>query len=99
MPKFDKIEELLVELYQHRRLFSALFEQRMSAVSEDAVLELIDDNSDKLERLAAYGLLVRTPGQVALDGQLHDFFGEYMEVDETVHVLYITAVQNSANLS
>lgn len=89
MPKYDKIEELLTELYQHRQIFSALFERRMMAVSEEAVLELIDGNSEKLERLAAYGLLVRTPGLVGLDSQLLDFFSEYMEVDETVHVLYI----------
>lgn len=89
VPKYDKIEELLVELYQHRKLFAALFERRMTTVSEEAVLEIIDGRSEKLERLAAYGLLVRTPGQVGLDSQLLDFFGEYMEVDETVHVLYI----------
>jgi len=89
VPKYDKIEELLVEFYQHRRLFSALFERRMTAVSEEAVLELVDGNAEKLERLAAYGLLVRTPGMVGLDSQLQDFFSEYMEVDETVHVLYI----------
>lgn len=89
MPKYDKIEELLVELYQHRRLFSALFERRMTAVSEEAVLEMVDGSAEKLERLAAYGLLVRTPGMVGLDSQLQDFFSEYMEVDETVHVLYI----------
>lgn len=89
MPKYKKIEELLVELYQHRKLFSALFEQRLTAVSEEVVLDLIDGSSEKLERLAAYGLLVRTPGLVGLDSQLLDFFEEYMEVDETVHVLYI----------
>ncbi len=89
LPKYDKIEELLVELYQQRALFSALFERRMTAVSEEAVLELMDDQSEKLDRLAAYGLLVRSPGLVGLDSQLLDFFGDYMEVDETVHVLYI----------
>jgi hypothetical protein len=89
MPKYDKIEELLVELYQHRKLFSSLFERRMAEVSEEAVLELIDGSPEKLERLAAYGLLVRTPGHVKLADDLEGFFSEYMEVDETVHVLYI----------
>jgi hypothetical protein len=89
MPKYDKIEELLSELYQHRKLFGALFERRMVEVSEEAVLELIDGSSEKLDRLAAYGLLVRTPGHVKLPDDLEGFFGEYMEVDETVHVLYI----------
>lgn len=89
MPKYDKIEELLSELYQHRKLFSALFERRMSEITEEAVFELIDGSSEKLERLAAFGLLVRTPGHIKLADQLQDFFCEYMEVDETVHVLYI----------
>ncbi|QBG48878.1 hypothetical protein EGM51_16270 [Verrucomicrobia bacterium S94] len=89
MSKYEKIELLLGELYQHRKLFSALFERRMTEVPEEAVLELMDGRSDKLERLEDYGLLVRTPGFVKLGSQLHDFFSEYMEVDETVHVLYI----------
>ena len=94
MPKYDKIEALLSELYQQRKLFSALFERRLAEVSEEAVLELIDCSSEKLDRLAAYGLLVRTPGHVGLDAQLLDFFSEYMEVDETVHVLYIQEYLN-----
>lgn len=89
MPKYEKIEELLSELYQSRKLFSSLFERRMAEVSEEAVLELVDASSEKLERMAGYGLLVRTPGHVKLSDQLEDFFSEYMEVDETVHVLYI----------
>lgn len=80
------MEELLSELYQHRRLFSALFEHRMTAVSEEAVLELVDGRAD---RLAAYDLLVRNHGQVQLESRLQDFLAEYLEVDETVHVLYI----------
>lgn len=89
MPKYDKIEELLSELYQHRRLLASLFERRMTEISEEAVFDLIEGSSEKLERLAAYGLLVRTPGHIKLADQVHDFFCEYMEVDETVHVLYI----------
>ena len=89
MPKYEKIEELLSELYQHRDLFAALFERRMTEVAEEAVLELVADQPEKLERLEAYGLLVRTPGHVKLADQLHDFLTEYMEVDETVHVLFI----------
>jgi hypothetical protein len=89
MPKYEKIEELLSELYQHRKLLAALFERRMTEVSEEAVFELIDGSSEKLERLAAYELLVRTPGHVKLADDLESFFSEYMEVDETVHVLYI----------
>lgn len=89
MPKYDKIEELLNELYQHRRLFASLFERRMVEVSEEAVLELMDGSPEKLDRLADYGLMVRTPGHVKLADDLEGFFSEYMEVDETVHVLYI----------
>lgn len=89
MPKYDKIEELLSELYQHRKLFAALFERRMSDISEEAVYDLIDGSSEKIDRLSAYELLVRTPGHIKLADQLHDFFCEYMEVDETVHVHFI----------
>ncbi len=89
MPKYDKIEDLLKELNQNRKLFAALFDRRMMSVPEESVLELLDGGGERLERLAAYGLLVRTPGQVGLEPHLQGFFEEYMEVDETVHVLYI----------
>jgi hypothetical protein len=89
VPKFANVEELLKELYQQRKLLAALFERRMSAVAEEAVLELVEGRLENLDRLEAYGLLVRTPGLIGLDGHLQDFFSEYMEVDETVHVLYI----------
>lgn len=89
MPKYEKIEELLAELNRHRQLFANLFNQRMVAVREEAVLELMDDNPEHLERLEAYGLLIRNHAQVALDGRLQEFFEEYMEVDEAVHILQI----------
>jgi len=89
MPKYDKIEELLNELYQHRRLLASLFEHRMSTISADAVLELVEGKADRLDRLAAYDLLVQNHGAVQLESRLQDFLAEYMEVDETVHVLYI----------
>jgi len=89
MPKYEKIDELISDLNRHKKLFSALFDGRMSTVQEEAVLELLDGDSAKLERLAAYGLLVRTKGQVSLESRLQSFFEEYLEVDETVHVLYI----------
>lgn len=89
MPKYDKTEELLKELNQHRTLFSALFDRRMMTVPEEMVLELIDGGSERLARLEAYALLVRTPGQVGLEPHLQEFLEEYMEVDETVHVLHI----------
>lgn len=89
MPKYDKIDELITDLNRHKKLLSALFDGRMSSVQEEAVLELMEGDGDKLERLAAYGLLVRAKGQVSLESRLQSFFEEYLEVDETVHVLYI----------
>lgn len=89
MPKYDKIEELLSDLYQHRKLFSALFEYRLTTISEDALLGVVEGKGDKLDRLSAYELVVRNHGTVQLESRLQDFLVEYMEVDETVHVLHI----------
>lgn len=89
MPKYDKIGELISDLNRHKNLFSALFDGRMSTVQEEVVVELLEGDADKLERLADYGLLVHSKGQVSLEARLQSFFEEYLEVDETVHVLYI----------
>lgn len=89
MPKFEKIDDLLGELYKHRRLFSALFDKRMFSIQEEMVLPLVDHDTEKLERLAAFDLLFRNQSQISLDSRLQEFFEEFLEVDETVHVLYI----------
>ncbi len=89
MPKYDKIDALITDLNRHKKLLSALFDRRMSTVQEEAVLDLMEGDGEKLERLAAYGLLVRAKGQVSLESRVQSFFEEYLEVDETVHVLYI----------
>jgi hypothetical protein len=41
MPKYEKIEALLSELYLHRKLLAALFERRMTEVSERRVAKLL----------------------------------------------------------
>lgn len=89
MPRFDKIDELISELNKNKKLFSALFDKRMHHIQEEVVLPLVDDDDEKLERLAAHGLLFRNKSLIGLDTRLQDFFEEFMEVDEAVHVLYI----------
>lgn len=89
MPKYDKIDALITDLNRYKKLLSALFDGRMSTVQEETVLDLMEGDTEKLERLAAYGLLVRAKGQVSLESRVQSFFEEYLEVDETVHVLYI----------
>lgn len=89
MAKFEKIEELIGELNKHKKLFSDLFDKRMLSIQEEIIIQLVDHDTEKLERLAAYNLLVRNQSQISLDSRLQEFFEEFLEVDETVHVLYI----------
>jgi hypothetical protein len=89
MPKFDKIDDLLSELFRNRKLFTALFDKRMHHIQEEMVLPLVDNDTDKLERLAAYGLLSRDQSKISLGADLLEFFEDTMEVNETVHVFYI----------
>lgn len=89
MAKFEKIEELIGELNKHKKLFAALFDKRMFPIQEEMVIPLVDHDTEKLERLAAYNLLVRNQSQISLESRLQEFFEEFLEVDETVHVLYI----------
>ena len=89
MAKFEKIEELIGDLYKFRKLFSALFDKRMFPIQEEMIVPLVDHDTEKLEHLAAYNLLFRNQSQISLDSRLQEFFEEFLEVDETVHVLYI----------
>ncbi len=99
MARFEKIEDLLGELYKHRKLFAALFDKRMFPIQEEMVLPFVDHDSEKLERLAAFELLFRNQSQVSLESRLLEFFEEFLEVDETVHVLYIQENLNQIKIN
>ncbi len=89
MAKFEKLENLIGELYRHRQLFSALFDKRMTQIQEELILPLVDLDTEKLERLAAFDLLFRNQSLISLDSRLQEFFEEFLEVDETVHIAFI----------
>lgn len=99
MAKFEKIENLLGELYNHRNLFAALFDKRMFPIQEEMVLPLVEHDTEKLERLAAFDLLFRNQSQISLESRLQEFFEEFLEVDETVHVLYIQENLNQIKIN
>ena len=99
MAKFERIENLLGELYKHRNLFTALFDKRMFPIQEEMVLPLVDHDTEKLERLAAFDLLFRNQSQISLESRLQEFFEEFLEVDETVHVLYIQENLNQIKIN
>lgn len=89
MPRFQSIEELLLELNKNRILLSGLFEKRYLPFSEDDILPLVDDDPEKLERLLNFGLLEKEQHIYSLDTRLREFFEEFLEINEEVHVLYI----------
>ena len=89
MPKYDKIEDLVSELYKNRKLLSALFEQRMSAMHTESVLPLVNNDDENLQVLSDYGIINYESNNVSLDIRIKDFFEEFMEVEETVHILHI----------
>lgn len=99
MAKFEKIEDLITELYRHRKLFQILFDKRMFPIQEDMILPLVDHDTEKLERLATYDLLFRNQGQITLESRLQEFFEDFLQVDETVHVLYIQENLNQIKIN
>jgi hypothetical protein len=99
LAKFEKIENLLGELYNHRNLFAALFDKRMFPIQEEMVLPLVEHDTEKLQRLAAFDLLFRNQSQISLESRLQEFFEEFLEVDETVHVLYIQENLNQIKIN
>lgn len=89
MPKFQSIEELLLELNKYRSLLSGMFEKRYLPFTEDDLLPLVDDDPDKIERLMNFGILEKEQQTFSLDTRLREFFEEFLEINEEVHVLYI----------
>ena len=51
MPRFLTLGELLSELYRRKELLSGMFGQRYLSVSEEKILSLLKDDSDKLEEI------------------------------------------------
>jgi hypothetical protein len=71
----------------------------MFPIQEEMILPLVDHDPEKLERLAAFDLLFRSQSQISLESRLQDFFEEFLEVDETVHVLYIQENLNQIKIN
>ena len=71
----------------------------MFPIQEEMVLPLVEHDTEKLERLAAFDLLFRNQSQISLESRLQEFFEEFLEVDETVHVLYIQENLNQIKIN
>ncbi|MCF8231179.1 MAG: hypothetical protein K9J27_03240, partial [Bacteroidales bacterium] len=89
MPGFQHIEELIRELYNSRSVLSGLFEKRHIEIDVDMLMPFLDDDEEKLNRLVAHGIIGREKRTVYLDSRIREFFEEFLEVEEDVHVLYI----------
>lgn len=89
MPGFQHIEELIRELYNSRSVLSGLFEKRHIEIDVDMLMPFLDDDEEKLNRLVAHGIIGREKLTVYLDSRIREFFEEFLEVEEDVHVLYI----------
>jgi hypothetical protein len=71
----------------------------MFPIQEEMVLPLVEHDTEKLERLATFDLLFRNQSQISLESRLQEFFEEFLEVDETVHVLYIQENLNQIKIN
>lgn len=89
MSQFDKIEDFISELYKHRKLLATLFEKRRVSVHSDEVLPLVDNDMEVLKQLDSFELVHAEKNLVSMNGRLREFFEDFLEVDETVHVLYV----------
>ena len=89
MSQFDRIEDFITELYRHRKLLATLFDKRMVSVHTDTIMPMIDNDPQILERLDRYEIVHAQKSKISLNGRLREFFEDFMEADETIHVLYI----------
>lgn len=89
MPRFQSIEQLLLELNKYRNLLSGMFEKRYVPFTEEDILPLVDEDPEKLERLLNFGILEKEQHIYSLDTRLREFFEEFLEINDEVHVLYI----------
>ena len=89
MPGFQHIEEFIRELYRSRKVLSSLFEKRHVEIDVEMILPLLEDDEEKLDRLVAHGIVGKERRTVYLDSRIREFFEDFLEVEEDVHVLYI----------
>lgn len=94
MPGFQSIEDFIQELARNRKVLSALFEKRHLEIDVDMIMHLLDEDEDRLERLVTHEIIGREKRTVYLDGRIREFFEDFLEVEEDVHVLFIQEYLN-----
>ncbi len=86
---FHSIKELLETLYKERQLIDFLFNKRKTSVSCDDLLEYLDYDQPKLQRLFETSILVRLGNSVELHYELLEFFEKFTDTTEEITVGYI----------
>ncbi|RIJ37548.1 hypothetical protein [Pontibacter oryzae] len=87
MRTFSSIKELLAILSREQRLLSEIFEKRKTlSYTYDHALEVVDFDTDKIQRLLEYSVLRANGSYLELDDQYLQFFEQVLEVNEEINV-------------
>ena len=86
---FNSIEELLETLHKNRKLIDFLFGKRKVSISYDELLQYLEYDREKLQRLLDTSILVRLSNSVELQDDLLEFFEKFTDTTEEINVGYI----------
>lgn len=86
---FNSIKELLETLHKDRELIDFLFGKRKVSVNYEDLLQYLDHDHEKLQRLLDTSILVRLGNSIELQDELLDFFEKFTDTTEEINVGYI----------
>ncbi len=86
---FNSIKELIETLHKDRDLIDFLFVKRKVSISYDDLLEYLEQDHEKLQRLLDTSILTRPGNSIELQNELLDFFEKFTDTTEEVNVGYI----------
>ena len=86
---FNSIRELIEALYRDRDLIDFLFAKRKIPVNYDDIVEFLDHDHEKLQRLLDTSILTRIGNSIELQDELLEFFEKFTDTTEEITVGYI----------
>lgn len=90
MNTFSNIKEILLALNREEKLLSEMFKRRKTSnYKYEYALELVDDNSNRIQHLINHSVLQQNGNILEIDDLYLQFFEQILEANEEINTSYI----------